>query len=890
MTETLARQITDLLERARDDARTAGVDGTATIRVADAYVSVVMHEDDSFIQAEAVDHDARATGIPFSADQRNALLDLGWNAHFGCNFRRQFGITSRLDLERVGTTIARTFEVGYGVAENAAVQIETGSTTPLTYAFACADMQRAFVEMVESGLGKRLEAADEIASLFDYWSDVLDDEHLAFRLIALMERSSIPVLRIAAEDRLCRIAPSRLSLRIGERLVRYDRGDLVEFVGGAERRARTPTENHWQELWAVVETTGLRGLPKMTAQDGVWELRLSQGSRDIEVAGDLPLPASISTIEQLLADVLGDTEPEPEAEEALMSDPHTFHILEHRFDELVEGAALDPSLSVFERLYARSGGAVSAPVPNEPAVLVSWAVDAIFSAEALNRPPAFPDPDALRIEAVFSPAHPPAVVVSLREPGGEFWLTTGHLDPRQIAPIGTADRASTLACIERVLVHANELVAFMQPAEEGAVTHAPPVEEPGSSDPIALLPDDAPAVLPSGTFPTPTWVDVPLPSVATPAPVFGAAAPAFAYEPAPVAEAGSAANDAGVDPSATSHLSIVHQPDLAETAPAPYEPEAASAAVPQLEAPVPALGEAASAAPPASPWGVPPAPATPVWTPVPAPIALAPPIEIDPPVAEPVAAPEPEAQSQPVFALPAPAVPTFASPIFDTAPSAPVTEAASSLPAISAADAATAYELEPAPAAPPADLWSPQPQPQHETHGEAEPASEPQTPEAWVPAPPQAEPAAESPFTWAHDTPAPAEYVPAPPPQAAPAVVPEAPLANPFGFMAPSPVAAPEPVEIAIEPAPPAPTEQADAATVPFGYVAASEPVGEPEVAAESMSSLLGISIRYPEFVREDSDRHRWDMALLEAAQIFNLPVTANEVQVAAQNIYRGVG
>ena len=109
--------------------------------------------------------------------------------------------------------------------------------------------------------------------------------------------------------------------------------------------------------------------------------------------------------------------------------------------------------------------------------------------------------------------------------------------------------------------------------------------------------------------------------------------------------------------------------------------------------------------------------------------------------------------------------------------------------------------------------------------------------------------------------------------------------------MAPSPPAAHEPVEIAIEPAPAALAQPLDgSATMPFGYVAANEPAAEPEVPAESMSSLLGISIRYPEFVREDSDRHRWDMALLEAAQIFNLPVTANEVQVAAQNIYRGVG
>ena len=139
----------------------------------------------------------------------------------------------------------------------------------------------------------------------------------------------------------------------------------------------------------------------------------------------------------------------------------TFAVLEHRFDELVESSALDPSLSVFERLYTRSGGTVSAPVPNEPAVIVAWAVDAVLSAGALRRPALFLDPDSLRIESVFSPAHQPAVVISLREPGGEFWLTTGHLDPRELSPIGTADRASTLAMLDRVLVHANALAEFM---------------------------------------------------------------------------------------------------------------------------------------------------------------------------------------------------------------------------------------------------------------------------------------------------------------------------------------------------------------------------------------------------------------------------------------------
>ena len=889
MTETLARQITDLLERVRVDARTAGVDGTATIRVADAYVSLVLHEDDSFIQAEAVDHDARATGIPLSADQRSALLDLGWNAHFGCNFRRQFGITSRLDLARVGTTIARTFKVGYDVPEDAPVQLETGSTTPLTYAFACADMQRAFVQMVESGLGKRLESPDEIASLFDYWSDVLDDEHLAFRLIALMERSSIPVLRIAAEDRLCRIPPSRLSLRIGERLVRYANGDLVEFIDGAERRAKAPTEDHWQRLWAVVETSGLRGLPKMTARDGIWELRLSQGSRDIEVAGDLPLPASISTIEQLLEAVLGETEPEPEAEEALMSDPHTFHVLERRFDELVEGAALDPSLSVFERLYARSGGAVSAPVPNEPAVLLAWAADAIFSAEALNRPPAFSDPDGLRIEAVFSPAHPPAVVISLREPDGEFWITTGHLDPRQIAPTGTADRVSTLACIERVLVHANELVAFILPAEPAAAAEASSVEQPEA--PVAgLTPvENAPTVLPAGTFPTPTWVDVPLPPVATPAPVFGSAAPALAYDPAPVDGVGLGSHGTSVDSAVPSHLSIVQEHGVVKTDPAPAALETASETDQPIEASETTTDEVTPEPVAPSPWNGPAPGAMPVWAPVAAPISLAPPLHEDAPAAEPAVAAEPQAISPPVFALPAPEAPTLASPVFDAVPAVPATEAPADLPALAPPVAEPELEAVPPPATPLADLWSPQPQPQPEPQLDPEP--EALTPEAWMPTAPDPEPVAESPFTWAHDTPAPAEYVQAPEPQPAPAAAPEQQLASPFGFMAPSPVAAHEPVEIAIEPAPAPLAQPLDgSATMPFGYVAANEPAVEPEVPAESMSSLLGISIRYPEFVREDSDRHRWDMALLEAAQIFNLPVTANEVQVAAQNIYRGVG
>ena len=870
MTETLALQITDLLEHVRDDTRTPAADGTATIRVADAFVNLVLHENDSFIQAEAVDHDARATGIPFSVEQRNALLDLGWNAHFGGNFRRQFGITSRLDLARVGATIARTFELGYGVPADAPVQTETGSTTALTYAFDCADMQRAFVQMVESGLGKRLEAADEIAALFDYWSDVLDDQHLTFRLIALMERSSMPVLRLAADDRLSRIAPSHLSLRIGERLVSYANGELVEFIDGVERRAKTPTEQNWQELWAAVETTGLRGLPKLTARDGIWGLRLSQGSREIEVAGDLPLPASISTIEQLLEAVLGDTEPEPEAEEALMSDPHTFHVLERRFDELVEGAALDPSLSVFERLYARSGGAVSAPVPNEPAVLVAWAIDAIFSAEALNRPPAFLDPDALRIEAVFSPAHPPAVVVSLREPGGEFWLTSGHLDARHLAPIGTADRASTLACIERVLVHANELVAFMAPPETTATVETLASEEPAEVAEAVLAPviEHAPTVLPSGTFPTPAWVDVPLPPVATPAPVFGSAAPAFAYEPAPSEQPAVGAHEEQLDPAAPVHLSIVHEPT----------PVAA-------EEPAPALGAEVK---PASPWSEPPPVATPVWTPVPAPIALAPPLEVKAPSADPLVAPVPEASSQPVFALPAPEAPTFASPIFGTAPVALAAEAPVVLPTFALPTAEPEVAPEPAPVA---NLWSPQPKPQPEPHVEPLIEPQPETPAAWVPTIPDPEPVAESPFTWADDTPAPTEFVAAPPAQPAPAPASDQPLASPFGFMAPNHVSAPEPVEITIEPAPAAPAEPLDgSATMPFGYVAANEPAVEPEVEVESTSSLLGISIRYPEFVREDSDRHRWDMALLEAAQIFSLPVTANEVQVAAQNIYRGVG